>query len=1288
MIIPLEPALEGLAERRFLSLARQMLDRQVAGESEGIGDLVEAEANLAPELRELEGQRAEYTACVRVLGDLAQLRWQLVESGHGLELHSPRPEHSRGSAPCEMQRRKEAIRRELRPRLRRQFGDPNVRKFIARLERPGPSSRHRAIRALIADGAELRQRLLEARGHRAGDPARAEALRQAVRPYLQLVEPRVCDAESGIPLRDIWRYFRYTWSIPQTPIPGRSLLYLVRDAAHERHAVIGIAALSNCAVQLVPRDRAIGWSASGLTAALTALFAPPDPPGSGEPRLALQGIYRWLLPQFPPGAAPTSSARRATLERVLDWLVAGIADAIADIEHQGLVTPDDLAAPTLEVIDRLRRLNKEFAAQRQEALAGSGESGVATALSLVEAPVDNAVLDLEAKHASNAPVNESRRMLVRKKRAFELARLLDAQRILAARRDRLTDPETVLATLELEGVRTAVNTAMSAIKGRRIGTNLLEITTCGAVAPYNRMLGGKLVALLLLSPQVAADYRQRYGSEPVIIRSQLRNRPVVPDNTLVWLGTTSLFAHGSSQYERLRLPAGVIAPDQPELRYRYLGDTTGYGTVQFADDTVRALDGVMRRRRGYRDVNSVFGEGASPRMRKLRSGLDAIGFNASLTMIHHQERRIYGVPLFPEAAAYLCGLERNVPSYVRSPETCPDASERIAEFWRRRWLSSRLEHEVSWTALGETGPWLVSDSMPDREAPAVPPASTGDGAPDDNDGSDDDAELAFWRRLARAGANVVSEGLSEADFERLHLATQLEDQLLAHLREGRSVVLTGNAGDGKTHLARGLKRRLAADAERIVFEFDATASMTSGSVSPLVETWRQAVHDGKAMVLAINQYPLHMLRQALPDKLPDLSEALERQWRARLRVDRTEEQPDADPLLLVDLSLRNPLSRSFSGRVLKRLLESPVVGRYAASDADPNFTFNFRCLSHPVVQERLFDLFGRVVSSGQRATIRELWILCARLLFGTSEEVGLAGSHPTWYSERLFELDVRFPLTDALARVADPARVSHPQIDLRLESPRGTEAPDWKVDGKQPPALPSPVSGSGPSRELRDRYRDRFTALKRRFYFEHAEGGQTTVFALDDSSHAQFYTMLHEGDDDEHLRWLIEAINRCYFPHRFEGIGEKLCLWIGHRLDEQPTKSFVASQCIPFTRLDLRRPRPPGPLADALDHVADHLLLGLRDGSDSVSRHLSLRIDAALFDTLWSMRSGLPRHLINPGELNRLDSFVDRLRGATPEALPQFLIYNAEHVTSSAVQLSADRGRYQRVHRLHQDGPA
>ena len=138
---------------------------------------------------------------------------------HGLlELHSPRPQDERVSDLAQARRRKEAIRNELRPRVQQQFSDANVRKFIRRMERPLASSRWKSIRTLIADGAELQGRLCAARQLPADDPARAETLRCAVRPYLQLVDVNLRDDFTGIPLRDIWRYFRYTWSIPQTPV--------------------------------------------------------------------------------------------------------------------------------------------------------------------------------------------------------------------------------------------------------------------------------------------------------------------------------------------------------------------------------------------------------------------------------------------------------------------------------------------------------------------------------------------------------------------------------------------------------------------------------------------------------------------------------------------------------------------------------------------------------------------------------------------------------------------------------------------------------------------------------------------------------------------------------------------------------------------------------------------------------------------------------------------------------------------------------------------------------------
>lgn len=1282
MIIPLEPRLEGLAERRFLSFARQVLDCQTAGETARIRALVEGETTRASALRDLGGQCNEYTACVRVLGDLAQLRWSLVETGYGIELHSPRPQDDRVTDPVQSRQRKEAIRKELRPRVLQQFSDRNVRKFIRRMEHPPISSKQKSIQQLIADGSELQARLQAARIRTAEDPAQADMLRLAVQPYLQLVDPDSRDDHTGIRIRDIWRYFRYTWSIPQTPIPGRNLRYLVRDAAHETHAIIGIAALNNCAVQVVPRDRAIGWSAPGLLDALRTLFTPREQRATWEardPSLRRQGIYQWLKPHFRDRVGPPHEAQRAALERIAEWLLQGISIALGEIEWQGLVSHDEIASPSRHIIERLRRFGREFASRRQEALAGQVGNLTTLTNATHDVPVDNDVLELDPRHSTNPRVQDSRRMLVRKKRAVELARLLDARRVLVANRASITNPSRAFVTLEQDEVRTAINTAFSAIKSRRIGTNVLEITTCGAVAPYNRMLGGKLVALLLLSPEVAADNRHRYGQKPTIIRSQLKNMRVVPDSTLVWLGTTSLFSHGSSQYERLRLPAGVIAPDQPEIRYTYLGNTTGYGTIQFADETVRSLECVVRNRRGYRDVNSVFGEGASPRMRKLRSGLDAIGFNADLTMLHHQERRIYGVPLFGQAGAYLCGLETNVPDFIAVAENYTDATEHIAEFWRRRWLSSRLAHEKSWSALGKTSPWLLSSTIP---LPEPPPPDAGEGDSAGSGGrSDDEQRLEFWRRLAKAGSNAVSEGLTDDEFDKLHIETPLERYLLERAKDGQSILLTGNAGDGKTHLARALRRRLGSTANRFEFALDATAMMNrSAGVIPVVECWRRVRNTGKRMVLAINQYPLYMLRQNIHEALPDLSEEIERQWKARLAAGSGGSHPIDDSLLLVDLSLRNPLSREFFGLVLGKMLADPAVQRHAGSSVDVNFSFNYERLANTNVQKRLFELFDRVISSGRRTTVRELWILTARLLFGTSRDDETPGASETWYSERLFAHDSRFPLCGALQSVADPAAVSHPNIDRRLEDPQGTQAAEW-FDGSEPPAsLPSPASIQ--SRAACDKYRRRFRALKRRFYFEHVDGGDK-IFELDLGSHAQFHKMLRKPTDDaDHLGLLLKAINRSYCPHHFGGAKDNLYLWIGHRLDEQPTKSFIAGECIPSNRLSIRRPEPPRALKDALTYVPDHLMLSVAATQDSVSPEGTLRIDAALFRTLWAILHGLPRHLINPSVLNRLDAFMDRLRHMEPDQLPMFLIHNTEHVTSSVVKMFHGIGGYQEVRQL------
>ena len=82
-------------------------------------------------------------------------------------------------------------------------------------------------------------------------------------PYIQLVTNER-DEHTGYKLSDIWRYFRYTWSIPYKTMPGRNLFYLVRDRLQPCHPVMGIFALGNSVLNLTVRDDDIGWTVESI----------------------------------------------------------------------------------------------------------------------------------------------------------------------------------------------------------------------------------------------------------------------------------------------------------------------------------------------------------------------------------------------------------------------------------------------------------------------------------------------------------------------------------------------------------------------------------------------------------------------------------------------------------------------------------------------------------------------------------------------------------------------------------------------------------------------------------------------------------------------------------------------------------------------------------------------------------------------------------------------------------------------------------------------------------------
>lgn len=91
---------------------------------------------------------------------------------------------------------------------------------------------------------------------------------------------------------------------------------------------------------------------------------------------------------------------------------------------------------------------------------------------------------------------------------------------------------------------------------------------------------------------------------------------------------------------------------------------------------------------GFRNVNFVFGEGQSPKLRQLREGFAALGLNQSNLLQHGSPRIVYGVQLAANATRVLLGVDEQ-PQYLL-PLSDAGTEGEIVNYWTRRWLAGRL----------------------------------------------------------------------------------------------------------------------------------------------------------------------------------------------------------------------------------------------------------------------------------------------------------------------------------------------------------------------------------------------------------------------------------------------------------------------------------------------------------------------------------------------------------------------------------------------------------------------
>ncbi|MCU1300711.1 MAG: hypothetical protein JWQ87_995 [Candidatus Sulfotelmatobacter sp.] len=600
--------------------------------------------NLAEKVRQLRAEACGYLErptidelrlmlVCNLLIDLALHGWS-VENRHSKIVLLPPEKHDES-----LVLQKDRIRQKHLIERDAQLSEPAVQEFIKGMERRRLTSKGwHSIYSVIRDGEELALGLRRGASYKDPDE-RARHLVGIIDPYLQFVTPDAVCSVTVLRLKDIWRYFRHTWVNIYRSVPGRNLMVLVRDRAVPCHPVVGIAALASSVIQQSIRDKWIGWDSDIAVAAFAA--------------------------------NPDRKTIRCLLGQLRDFL-KGIYTA--DLIKDGLLTSKDLKTTSPKVIAKLRaEAARTIKLHRKSPESAAHKSGKA--------------------RTSKDWIALAETNLYRSKRCNRLAALLEVQGVLDDANLESLSRKQLHRILQQANVRDALKRVVRFGKAERVGISMMDIMVCGAVAPYNAILGGKLACLLLGSPEVVGAYAKKYGDHVSVIASGMKGKKVKRSPRLVLLCTTSLYGNGSSQYNRVKLPADVVGGQTSVcLRYEELGTSQGFGSFHFSKESVRLADALLGRSKQGRKVNSIFGEGVNPLMRKMREALTLVGLPSDMLLKHGNRRIVYGIPLAQNFRRLLLGLETR-PRYIVPQSDPRTKTSMIGAYWRHRWLSRRIEQD-------------------------------------------------------------------------------------------------------------------------------------------------------------------------------------------------------------------------------------------------------------------------------------------------------------------------------------------------------------------------------------------------------------------------------------------------------------------------------------------------------------------------------------------------------------------------------------------------------------------
>lgn len=448
---------------------------------------------------------------------------------------------------------------------------------------------------------------------------------------------------------------------------------------------------------------------------------------------------------------------------------------------------------------------------------------------------------------------------------------------------------------------------------------------------------------------------------------------------------------------------------------------------------------------------------------------------------------------------------------------------------------------------------------------------------------------------------------------RLHIPTPVDDAIIRGANEHKVVVVTGNPGDGKTHLIRRVGDELPESVRR---GDGVKRDANEIEDADIIKSISGALERKRGLILAINEGILLEICERNRARIPWAAEIADRILRPF--VYGPEPRARTSRIVILDLNLRNCLGPTVVGAALDRVLGLLEDEPERAG----SLMENVRRLREETVRGRMLHLLASIAQTGVHATMRELLGFLAYMICA-GEENGT----PRHYAQNAFG-DGQGPLFDRV-RELDPIRMPVPFLDDALWYCQDIPA-DWAV------------VDAGEYRQPADS--EAFIRRKRRAFFEHKQG--QNIIRIDQQAVEREFSRLRNASQSPEQA-AIRLINNFFKPG---AASDSLVLWVYHQYAVRPIRHLVSRQSVRAPDLQVSVPRLPEALTAAFpDYQPDHVVLHHRDMAPAEGLIIDRRLIGMLLDG--DRSTGLGTR--NLEAQKKVAGFFDRL---APHAVGQSVV--------------------------------